>query len=414
MTTTRSATPGLSASPTIPQRFMRDPISAGRVAAPLRLFLGAAPDPTYEERDRLGRALMERDELGDALVRAVREDHVVSMPMFREALEQGIESIPDAPDALREFFGELARIPDWVDERKLAHGARVLRRTGLDASLVLGYGSLLGGYNNSGPLSVLMASGKLTGDQTLRRVSETSVWWRAVTAPGGLERSGEGWKLTVHVRAMHAFLNYQHEHDPAWRSDRLGLPINQFDQAGTLGLFSTTFLIHTRVLGIRYSERDADAAMHLWCYVGWLMGVDEHWLPFSEARGRRMIYHIGTASPSADANSLALAKSLIDSPKLIRHKNFQWIRRTYDYERGLSLATTLLGPAGVLALGVPMRPPWYPMWRAVANTVKHRGIARLPGGRRWVDARAERQLDLTHRRLLGGERPPIGRITHSQ
>ncbi|MBP1161860.1 MULTISPECIES: oxygenase MpaB family protein [unclassified Rhodococcus (in: high G+C Gram-positive bacteria)] len=409
MTKSLSDTTGARA----PQRFMRDPIAARRVAAPLRLLVGAAPDPTDDERDRLGRALMERDEPADALVRAIREDHIVTMPMFRQALEHGIDSIPDPPDPLRDFFETLARTPDWVDEAKLTHGARVLRRVGLDASLVLGYGSLLGGYNNSGPLPLLMASGKLTGEQTLRRVSETSVWWRAVTAPDGLERFGEGWKLTVHVRAMHAFLNYHHEHDPAWRSDVRGLPINQFDQAGTLGLFSTTFLIHTRVLGLRYTKADADAAMHLWCYVGWLMGVDEHWLPFTEAGGRRMIYHIGTASPAADANSLALAKSLIESPKLIHHKNFQRVRRTYDYERGLSLATTLLGPAGVRALRVPMRPPWYPVWRAAANTVKHRVIARLPGGQRWVDARAERQLDDAHRRLLGGERPPIGQITHS-
>lgn len=279
---------------------------------------------------------------------------------------------------------------------------------------MLGYGSLLGGYNNSGPLTVLMSSGKLSGEQTLRRVSETNVWWQGCTAAGGLDRFGEGYKLSVHVRVMHAFLNYHHEHDSSWRSDQLGLPINQFDQAGTLGLFSTTFLIHTRLLGVRYSKKDAAAVLHLWCYVGWLMGVDEHWLPFTEERGRRLIYHTGMASPSADANSVALARSLIDAPKLVRHNRFERIRRAYDYERGLSLAMGLLGPAAVHALGVPMRPPWYVLWRATINTVKHRGIGRLPGGQRFLERRGTRQLDDGHRRLLGGDRPAIGRITHSE
>lgn len=112
---------------------MRDPLSAGRIVAPLRILLGPAPDPTYEERDRLGRALMERDEPADALVRAVREQKAVTMSLFRLALENGIDSIPDAPGPLRDFFDVVARTPDWVDEEKLARGARALRRVGLDA-----------------------------------------------------------------------------------------------------------------------------------------------------------------------------------------------------------------------------------------------------------------------------------------
>ncbi|NKS67270.1 hypothetical protein GS461_17975 [Rhodococcus hoagii] len=46
----------------------------------------------------------------------------------------------------------LEATPDWVDRDLLALGARTLRRVGSDVGDVLAYGSLLGGYNNSGPL----------------------------------------------------------------------------------------------------------------------------------------------------------------------------------------------------------------------------------------------------------------------
>ncbi len=158
---------------------------------------------------------------------------------------------------------------------------------------------------------------------------------------------------------MHAFVGYHHEHETDWDSGARGLPVNQFDQAGTLGLFSITFLLHNRVLGVRYTRREADAVLHLWCYVGWLMGVDRRWLPFDERAGLRMMYQIGASSPAADEHSYALAASLVDLPLHTHYPRFQRLRRRYQYERGLSLATTLLGPAGVRALRVPVRPPWY-------------------------------------------------------
>ncbi len=212
---------------------------------------------------------------------------------------------------------------------------------------------------------------------------------------------------------MHAFVNYHHEHETDWDTAERGLPINQFDQAGTLGLFSITFLLHTRVLGVRYTRREADAVLHLWCYVGWLMGVDDHWLPFDERKGGlRMMYRIGSSSPAADEHSLVLAKSLIDLPLHSDLTGFGPLRRRYEYERGLSLATTLLGPAGgVRALHVPMRPPWYPVARIAVNVTRHHVIGRVPAGKRWLQRLGgERRLIENRRRILGGEIPTVAPI----
>src|SRR5690606_22745590 len=289
---------------------MRDRAKAARITAPLRPFAGRAPDATAEEADALRRALLERDEPSAELVRAIRRDRTVTLAQFRTALAEGIDAVPDAPPVLRKYFEMLEDTPDWVDRDKIALGARTLRRVGSDVGDVLAYGSLLGGYNNSGPLPVLTSSGRLTGERTRRRIAETGTWWDRRVADGGLERFGAGFKLPVHERLMHAVVDYHHEHDGEWDTEFRGLPVNQFDQAGTLGLFSITFLLHTRVLGVRYTRREAEAVLHLWAYVGWLMGVDPKWLRFEERAGLRMMYQIGSSSPAADENSHMLARSL--------------------------------------------------------------------------------------------------------
>ncbi|MFE3292341.1 oxygenase MpaB family protein [Rhodococcus sp. NPDC059234] len=390
-----------------PTRYMRDRAASARITAPLRPFAWPAPDATAREAAALRRALLERDEPSAALVRAIRDDRTVTLGQFRQALAAGVDAVPDAPAPLREYFALLEDTPAWVDRDLIALGARTLRRVGSDVGDVLAYGSLLGGYNNSGPLPVLVASGRLTGERTRRRIAETGAWWNGCVADGGLDRFGDGFTLSVHVRLMHAFVDYHHEHETDWDSGERGLPVNQFDQAGTLGLFSITFLLHTRVLGVRYTRREADAVLHLWCYVGWLMGVDERWLPFDERAGLRMMYQIGASSPKADENSVALARSLVDLPLHTDYDRFAKLRRRYEYERGLSLATTLLGPAGVRALHVPLRPPWYPAARFVVNVAKHHVLGRFPAGKRRLQRHGERQLLDVQLRLLGGEIPDV-------
>jgi hypothetical protein len=139
---------------------------------------------------------------------------------------------------------------------------------------------------------------------------------------------------------------------------------------------------------VRVTRDDAAAVMHLWSYVGWLTGVDERWLPHTERRGRRLLYHFLSHDPPPDGNSVALARALIamtDEPATGR-----W-RRVYDRERALSVSTWLLGRAAMRDLGLPYRPPWYGLTRVAANLVVSHGLGRLPGGRRLLLTRSERQ-----------------------
>ena len=157
-----------------------------------------------------------------------------------------------------------------------------------------------------------MRSGRLAGKDALRRVGETGAWWLGCTSPGGMARNGEGWRLSVHVRVMHGFVNHQLERADDWDWDLRGVPINAVDQAATIGTFSTSYLLHARLLGVRVSRSDARAIMHLWSYAGWLMGVEPQWLPRTEQVGRRVLYQFVSTDPGPDENGRALAAALLE------------------------------------------------------------------------------------------------------
>lgn len=375
-----------------------------RLAAPL--FRLAGPDARMrgEELEDLVGALMRRDEPAAALTRAVREERAVTMPEVRLAIAEGIEAVTDPHPALSAFFAEVERVPDWVDFDTIERGAAAARRIGKDGSDVLAFGSLLGGYRSGAALQPLVRTGRI-GAETLRRVGETGQWWLACTAPGGLARGGEGWRLSVHVRIMHAFVNHQLERDPAWDWEFRGVPINIHDQAATIGSFSTSFLLQARALGIRIPPRDAAAIMHLWSYVGWLMGVEERWLPRTERIGRRVLANILAGLSAPEESSARLGAGLIEM-----HDHAPGIagwRRVYERERALSMATFLNLGYGMRDVRQPVRPPWYPAYRIASNVLWTQVIGRLPGGRHALDWRSEGALERMERLQYGGSRPPI-------
>lgn len=358
----------------------------------MRLFVPGDPEPTEQERGLHAEALLRGDAPADRLVRAIRTDRSVSMAQFRAALEHGITAVPDAPAPLRDFFAQLEPRPSWVDDDLLRRGAEICLEAGLTSLDVLGDSSLMGGYRSSATTEVLAGTGRLLEDQVNRRVAETSEWWHECVRPGGMERFGMGWRLTVHVRLMHAMVNRRFLDSGTWDVEDWGLPVNQFDQAGTLALFSTSYLVSVRALGVPVSRVDGHAVMHLWRYVGWLMGVDEHWLAQTEAEGRRNFYHAMLLSPGPDENSRRLAKALAESHLDTQFRRLRVLRQRFEYRKHLSLVALFHGRSGMAELGLPASTPWYAALAVPWNLAKHLAARAVPGGRRRLRERADRQI----------------------
>ena len=360
----------------------------------------------------IGTRFMARDEIGAALARAMRSsgDDKVTMAQFNQALAHGVGSVEAPPPALCDFFATVEQVPDWVDFDLINEGAGVYRRSGKTGADVLLQLSLIGGYRFGGPTDLLVATGGLAGDMTLRRLGETQKWGVAVSEHDAMRRDGQGFQLTVHVRLMHAMVNHRFESGDRWDTNTWGLPINQSDQAATLGLFNGVFLLGVRALGMRITSADSLAVMHLWKYVGWLIGVDDDWLFDTEREQHAFNYHVLLAQSDITEAGPQLANGIVDAQELLHFRRFERVGRAYTRARLLSMLRPFLGKESMRDLKLPVRLPWATFTVLIPNVVNHFALGRLPWGERRLQAKSVKARNTLMFRHFGPDVPEIGKI----
>lgn len=220
--------------------------------------------------DRLAPFLLRTDPLADDAVEAMSTlGPGAGFALLERILARGISDVPEAPAALRAFFAEGARVPAWVDWATVDRGGDVLLRAGILGGLVLGAMSLPLGYASPGGNKPLVFSGRLT-EQAPRRLGETSRFVQAVSQPGGMRPGGDGLKITLKVRIMHAHVRRMLLRSGRWDTATWGAPINQHDMAATTLLFSLVVLEGLRRFGFALEPEEAERYMHLWRYVGFV------------------------------------------------------------------------------------------------------------------------------------------------
>ncbi|MDI3387509.1 oxygenase MpaB family protein [Streptomyces sp. B-S-A8] len=376
-----------------PRRFREAEERGRRIARGIFLFADIGREIDEPLMERVGQALLERDELGAALAEAMRlpagDPGRVTHAQIGRALLAAPDVPRELPPALRELLDQATAVPDWVDWDRIERGAAAYRYLGRNAGDVLTLLSLIGGYRFGGPPDLLVRTGGLTGGTTLRRLGETTKWTNAVTRAGGLWPGAEGWRLTVHVRAMHALVNARFE--PRWDTARWGLPVNQADQAATLGLFDGTVIVGCLGLGVRLTRVQRDDLMHLWRYVGWLMGVSPQWLTDDENVRHRWNYHILLAAAGQTQAGRDLARQTLNAQA---ERDFghgggalQRLHQRYERARQASLLSVFVGRDGMRDLGLRRRLPWALLLALAGNTARYRVLGALPGGRERLESR---------------------------
>ncbi|MEU8631142.1 oxygenase MpaB family protein [Amycolatopsis sp. NPDC048633] len=228
--------------------------------------------------------------------------------LFEDALKNGVET--DGP--LKAFFDEVDAKPYWVDDERLERGAKAITRAGLLGLFPLGDMSLMGGYLASRATKSLVGTGEIEYKAT-RRLVETATWWIDVTTPGALEHGEQGYASALRIRLVHAHVRAAMNRRDDWDYDAWDRPVNQVQTAGTLLLFSLVYVFGTQLLGLRYSARERGDILHLWRYIGWLMGVDDELLPTSEEDAWRLLWLLAATEFIPDDDSKRLAKALIEA-----------------------------------------------------------------------------------------------------
>jgi hypothetical protein len=263
--------------------------------------------------DRLGPFLSKADPLADEVIRVFQElGYKAGQAMLDRALKEGIQSVPEAPEALRRFFVAIDTVPFWVNWKWMNKGGAAFLRTGLFGGLVLACESLIFGYCSPGGNKPLTFTGRLR-EQAPRRLNETSQFVLEVSRANGMQRFAPGFAITAKVRLMHAQVRHMLLLSNRWDRQAWGAPINQHDMLGTLLLFSAVALDGARKFGFRFTEEESEGLMHLWRYTGYLLGVDHQLIPVTEQEANVVGDLLKVTANPPDDDSRALSHALLEA-----------------------------------------------------------------------------------------------------
>lgn len=392
----------------VPARHPERPLPVPGAIRTFALMMGLG-DPDAGEWRRLGERLTVGDEPMDRLVDWMASAGMTqTRPLFEQALTEGIGNVLDAPEPLREFFVRIETGPDWVDRDKLRKGQRALLRGGSDGMSIARDVSLLGGYQFSGFNKTLLRTGALEKGSN-QRFAETMQWAMDVISDGGLDPLGIGYRSTVRVRLIHAFVRRHVAAMPDWRADQWGVPVNQTDMAATLVGALIAPPVASLGMGIIPAPGELDAIAHLTRYVGWLIGVQDEWLPRSFRDSIRVLYHTSTALARPDETTQMLSVPMAEDPLSWHFRDAPGLRRRLAWAQHLSITSAFLGPSAMRTLGLPAyMPPWYPALRLPVNLLRSIAAMALPGGMDRAVARGQREQKALLRTIIGDSEANIG------
>ena len=227
----------------------------------------------------------------------------------------GSDTWPDAPPAGRELFVDATTPPDWLDLPALAPGVRMFHR---NTKLVLA--SMVAAVLVEGFASNISQSFFITGrlrDQGVRRLQQNNRHMVEIFFPDGMESYGDGWKLSVRIRLVHAHVRRLLANSEDWDTPAWGVPLSAAHVGYAITAFSARLLVHIRSLGASFSAEEAASFMATWRYSGHLMGVPDSILYRDEAEALRLFAVGGLCEPEPDDASIALANALVNSAPLV-------------------------------------------------------------------------------------------------
>ncbi len=146
--------------------------------------------------------------IGDPIMDAVVEE-LASLPQseasqfLRAGMDEDHEGMRNAPKLLRDFFIDSPQPdPEWLDQSAFAPGVRAFQRNSVAILSAFVTGVLIDGF-----ATLISKSFVQTGrifDDGVWRLKQNNRHQMEIFWPGGLERHGDGWKLSVRVRFVHA------------------------------------------------------------------------------------------------------------------------------------------------------------------------------------------------------------------
>ena len=271
-------------------------------------------DPDLAER--YVRFTLVGDPIADAAIMACATASAEQQAAWiRGGMDGGPAAIPEAPAALRELFAAAELTPSWFDPRRTLPGCRAFH-----GNSEMFIGAFVAAVLIEGFSTLISKSFSITGrvvDQGVRRLKQNNRHIAEIFLPGGLERHGEGWKLSLRVRLVHARLRFMLSRSSDWDASAWGTPLSAAHMAFATAAFSGGLLQRARMLGVELTAEERESFMLVWRYTGHLMGVEPALQVETEDEAMRLFQIGRLCEPPPDLESIQMANCLINSAPIV-------------------------------------------------------------------------------------------------
>ena len=293
-------------------------------AAGGKLHVPSAFVPGYEKArlidpgltDRYAAHLWVGDPLADAVMKDVGGlDGKETARLIGGAIELDERVLRDAPQSLQDLIHEVTTVPAWYDPVAGQRGCTAFLRNSDNVLAAFVAGAIVEGF-----ATMISKSFAITGrliDDGVRRLKQNIRHLMDIFMPGGVEPSGDGWKLTMRIRMVHARVRWLFQDAEEWEQDAWGVPISAAHTTLAAAAFSARMIQCAEMLGAVLDEEDRAGIMEVWCYTAWIMGAPEAILFHNQAEGLHLLRVASTCEPEPDYDAIALAHCIVNSAPVV-------------------------------------------------------------------------------------------------
>ena len=267
--------------------------------------------------DRYAEYTTVADPLADAAIESISHMPQAEVHRLVEAcMERDGEALASAPDALVALFDALNEAPAWFDPGAELPGQRAFHRY---SDLFIPAFFVVTLQNAATLISkAFYMTGRVTTEHGLRRIRQNTRHLIEIMLPGALDREGEGWRLSVRIRLVHAQVRRLLRESGGWDEDELGAPISSAHVALSAANFSATMIKQATRLGARMNAEERAGFMQTWRYASWLIGTPEDMLFEGDEARTNHLHVVATAfEPPPNDESAVIANALVNAVPLV-------------------------------------------------------------------------------------------------
>ena len=320
----------------------------------------SAYKPQYARAARLNPELAEEyirhtmlaDPPADAAVAELGSFKVSEANRFiRAGMDRDHRTLGSAPHALRDFFEALETAPPWWDPRASRLGCKAFH----EYSDLFIPAFFVTTVQNAATLIAksFHATGRVNSLFGPRRIRQNTRHFIEIMLPGALDRRGDGWKLSVRIRLVHAQVRQLIHGSGRWDESVFGVPLSSAHMGVASANFSATMLRQAARLGAVMDRATRDSFMQIWRYASWLIGTPESLLFEGDEEKTHELYRIARAcEPPPGEESVVIAKALFEAlPRIAGKSDPEEAKAMRD--QAYRVARALIGDEMADQLGLP-------------------------------------------------------------